>query len=104
MMSAPIEAIFEGGVFRPLQPIDLPEGERVQITVSSSDVDDDPAAHLPDIAIDLGVPDDPYTLPPLITDETERARLLQETVQEMKNHPLVGDPPPLTRDELHERR
>lgn len=103
-MNPRIEAIFEGGVFRPLQPIDLPEGERVQITVSATDVGDDPAARLPGIAIDLGEPDDPYTLPPLITDGTERARLLQETVQEMKQHPLVGDPPTLTRDELHERR
>ena len=47
---------------------------------------------------------DPYTLPPLVADETERARLLREIVQEMKNHPLSGNPPHLTRDELHGRR
>ena len=47
---------------------------------------------------------DPYTIPPLVTDEGERARLLQELVREMKQHPLTGDAPRLTRDELHERR
>ena len=28
-----IEAIYENGVFRPLKPVTLPEGEHVQITV-----------------------------------------------------------------------
>jgi hypothetical protein len=47
---------------------------------------------------------DPYTIPPTITDSTERARLLHDTVERMKANPLTGDPPRLTRDELHERR
>ncbi len=47
---------------------------------------------------------DPYTIPPTITDEAERARLLGEMVERMKANPLVGDPPRFTRDELHERR
>jgi predicted DNA-binding antitoxin AbrB/MazE fold protein len=29
----PIEAIFRNGVFEPLQPVDLPEGERVRLDV-----------------------------------------------------------------------
>ena len=47
---------------------------------------------------------DPYTLPALVTDKAERARLLQELVDDMANHPLTGNPPRLTREELHERR
>jgi predicted DNA-binding antitoxin AbrB/MazE fold protein len=33
-MSARINAVIEGGVFRPLQPVDIPEGEWVAITIS----------------------------------------------------------------------
>ena len=32
-MSKTIEAIYEKGVFRPLEPITLPEGEHVQVSV-----------------------------------------------------------------------
>ncbi len=32
-MSKTIEAVYEKGVFRPLEPISLPEGEQVQVTV-----------------------------------------------------------------------
>ncbi|MGH9898678.1 MAG: hypothetical protein ACRD4L_07510 [Pyrinomonadaceae bacterium] len=47
---------------------------------------------------------DPYTLPPLVTDEAERKRLLQELVQEMKSHPMTDNPPRLSREDLQERR
>jgi len=47
--------------------------------------------------------DDAYTLPPLVTDKEERARGLRELVEEMKSKPLMGNPPRLTREELHER-
>ena len=66
-MNARIDAVFEGGVFRPLGPVDIPEGECVAITIS-----------------------DPCAIPPLVTDEAERTRLLQELVREMKQHPLKG--------------
>jgi hypothetical protein len=58
-MSEAVEAIFENGVFRPLQPVELAEGERVKLTVTATDehADDDPAANLPALAIDLGPPD-----------------------------------------------
>jgi predicted DNA-binding antitoxin AbrB/MazE fold protein len=81
LMSAKIDAVFEHGVFRPLGPVDIREGEFVAITIS-----------------------DPYTVPPLVTDEAERARLLKELVREMKQHPLSGDAPHFTREDLHERR
>ena len=32
-MSKIIDAVYENGVFRPLEPVMLPEGERVQVTV-----------------------------------------------------------------------
>ena len=57
-MSEAVEAIFENGVFRPLKPVDLAEGERVKLTVTVADEGaDDPAANLLDIAMDLGIPD-----------------------------------------------
>jgi predicted DNA-binding antitoxin AbrB/MazE fold protein len=37
-MSKVIEAVYEHGVFRPLEPILLPEGEHVQVTVPDLDV------------------------------------------------------------------
>jgi predicted DNA-binding antitoxin AbrB/MazE fold protein len=33
-MSKVIEAVYENGVFRPLKPVLLPEGEHVHVTVS----------------------------------------------------------------------
>jgi predicted DNA-binding antitoxin AbrB/MazE fold protein len=33
-MQAPIPAVFENGVFRPLREIDLPEHQQVQLTVA----------------------------------------------------------------------
>ena len=33
-MTASVEAVYENGVFRPLQPVDLPEHQRVVVTVS----------------------------------------------------------------------
>jgi predicted DNA-binding antitoxin AbrB/MazE fold protein len=57
-MSQAIEAIYENGVFRPLMPIDLSEGERVQITVDKKeDWKNDPAANLTDLAVDTGIKD-----------------------------------------------
>ena len=36
-MSHQIEAVFEDGVFRPLQPVQLPEHHRVTLLLSASD-------------------------------------------------------------------
>jgi predicted DNA-binding antitoxin AbrB/MazE fold protein len=54
-MSEAVEAIFENGVFRPLKPVGLAEGERVKITVVERATD--PAADFSDIAVDMGIPD-----------------------------------------------
>ncbi len=36
-MGEPIEAVFENGVFRPLQPVNLPEQQRVILLLSESE-------------------------------------------------------------------
>jgi predicted DNA-binding antitoxin AbrB/MazE fold protein len=37
MMKKSVEAIYENGVFRPLEPVDLPEHQRVQVSVADED-------------------------------------------------------------------
>jgi predicted DNA-binding antitoxin AbrB/MazE fold protein len=32
-MNEPIKAVFEGGVFRPIEPVQLPEGVEVEVVV-----------------------------------------------------------------------
>ena len=36
-MKKSVEAIYEHGVFRPLEPVDLPEHQRVQLTVADEE-------------------------------------------------------------------
>jgi len=53
-----VEAIFENGVFRPLKPLNLEEGERVNLIISSANERADaPAADFSDLAVDTGIPD-----------------------------------------------
>lgn len=40
-MSQTIEAIYENGVFKPLSPVDLPEGARVRLEAEASPADAD---------------------------------------------------------------
>ncbi|MGI8410350.1 MAG: antitoxin family protein [Pyrinomonadaceae bacterium] len=51
-----VEAIYENGVFRPLQKVDLEEGEKVEIIINLS-LEKDPAETIPDLAIDTGISD-----------------------------------------------
>ena len=39
-MTRQIEAIYEDGVLRPLQPLDLPESEHLTVTITTSDKGD----------------------------------------------------------------
>jgi predicted DNA-binding antitoxin AbrB/MazE fold protein len=80
-MSETIKAIFQNGVFIPQQPCNLPEGSEVKLIVH-----------------------DPYTIQPEVTDPAERAALLKEIVQGMKDNPIPANAPRFTREELHERR
>ena len=58
VMSDRLEAIYENGVFRPLDKVNLPEGERVQITVVVADeTANDAAFNLGRIAEETGVSD-----------------------------------------------
>ena len=68
-----VTAIFENGVFRPLQAIDLPSSTQVRITIELS---------------------------PTETAKEEAWRKLQELWNTIK---IESDEPRLTRDELHER-
>ena len=60
-----IEAVYEKGVFRPMQKVDLEDGEKVEITIKSEAERDlayeipyiDSAADFSDITIDGGPPD-----------------------------------------------
>ncbi len=55
-----IEAIYEQGVFRPVEKIEMPEGERVKITIEitvKNEMEKDPAADFSDIAVDAGISD-----------------------------------------------
>jgi len=36
-MKKSVEAIYEDGVFRPLEPVDLPDHQRVQVSVADED-------------------------------------------------------------------
>ena len=36
-MKKSVEAIYEDGVFRPLEPVDLPEHQRIHVTVADED-------------------------------------------------------------------
>lgn len=40
-MSQPIEAIYEDGIFKPLKPVDLPEGTRVRVEAEDPPPDSD---------------------------------------------------------------
>jgi len=51
-----IEAIYEKGVFRPIQDVNLEEGDVVEITIRS-ETEKDPAESIPDLAMDLGISD-----------------------------------------------
>ena len=76
-MSTQIKAIFENGVFRPLDAVELPDGEQVELTVRPANgSSEDPAANLLDIARDLGIPGsgDQHRPLPLWPAETKRLR------------------------------
>jgi predicted DNA-binding antitoxin AbrB/MazE fold protein len=80
-MSQIIKAVFHNGAFVPQQPCNLPEGAEVELIIN-----------------------DPYTIPPQITDPEERKRVLSEVVESMRNNPFPENAPRFTREEIHERR
>ena len=51
-----VEAIYEKGVFRPIQKVDLEDGEKVEITIKS-EAERDSEYSIPDLAVDIGISD-----------------------------------------------
>ncbi|MDQ3130687.1 MAG: DUF104 domain-containing protein [Acidobacteriota bacterium] len=51
-----VEAIYENGVFRPLQKVNFQEGEKVEIIIKLPE-EKDSAEMIPDLAIDLEISD-----------------------------------------------
>jgi len=79
-MGQTIKAIYEKGHFIPHEPCDVPEGAEVELILQG-----------------------PALLPPQVSDEKERARILQEMVGRMRKNPIPEGASRLTREELHER-
>ncbi len=83
-MSLRLKAIYKDGTFVPIsngEKLNVSENAEVEITVH-----------------------DPKVVPPTPTSDEERERALRELMESWQQHPLRGDAPRLTRDELHERR
>ena len=83
-MSLRLKAIYKDGAFVPLtngEKLNVPENAEVELTVHN-----------------------PYVLPATATSEEERDLAVRELIESWEKHPLTGNPPRLTRDELHERR
>lgn len=83
-MSLKLKAIYKDGAFVP-----IPNGEKLNVSENAE--------------VEITV-HDPYVVPAKATSDEERERALRELMESWKQHPLRGDAPRLTRDELHERR
>jgi len=83
-MSVRLKAIYRDGAF-----VRVPNGEKLNVPENAE--------------VEITVPD-PYVLPPTAANDADRERALSELVESWQQHPLTGNPPRLTRAELHERR
>jgi len=83
-MSLRLKAIYKDGAFVP-----VPNGENVNVAENAE--------------VEITV-HDPYVVSATATSDEERERALRELIESWQQHPLIGDAPRLTRDELHERR
>ena len=81
-MSKIIEAIYEEGVLKPLEPLNLEEHTKVRIQMA------EPGSRV---------------ITPEITNPDEKARILKQVTQRMQQNPIPANAPSLTREELHER-
>lgn len=76
-----VKAIYRHGHFELTEPLNMPEGAEVALTISDADV-----------------------MPPEITDPEERQKIVDELLADMAGNPWPADAPRFTREELHERR
>ncbi len=74
---ARIRAVFRDGAFVPQVPLRLPNESEVELSIE---------------ALDSRLP------------ESERRPRLDQLLARMRSQSIQGDPPKLTRDQLHERR
>ena len=74
-MSQRLRATYQGGIFVPETPCDLPEGTGVDLIVHGATL-----------------------LPPEVTDPDERERILAGMIERMQKNPIPLDAPPLDRD------
>jgi len=72
-----IKAVYRDGTFVPRTPLRLPDESEVELSIEAID-----------------------TKP---VDELERQARLELLIARMRSQPIEGNPPKLTRDELHER-
>ena len=56
-----------------------------------------------DTEVELTI-DDPFTIPPEITDPDQKTKAIDEIVRSMQSNPIPANAPRFTREELHERR
>ena len=80
-MSRKLKALYQGGVFVPQEPCDVPEGSEVELIIHG-----------------------PLILAPEVKEAKERQHILRMVVERMRQNPLPVDVPGLTREALHERR
>jgi hypothetical protein len=76
-----IRAIFREGAFHPVVPCSIPEEAEVDLVVEAK----------------LACVSAPTSLP-------ERAQLLKQLTERMRNNPLPASAPRFSREQLHERR
>lgn len=76
-----LKALYQGGVFVPQEPCDVPEGSEVELIIRG-----------------------PLIIPPQVKTAKERQHILRMMIERMRQNPLPVDGPPLTREALHERR
>ena len=75
-----MKAIYRDGAFVPEVPCDIPEDARVELTVQG-----------------------PLSTPPAVTDPQERAKILAQVTERMRQNPIPEEAPRFSREELHER-
>ena len=75
------KAVYRGGAFLPETPCNLPEDAEVDLLVQG-----------------------PLLVPPSVTDPQQRAFILRQITERMKQNPIPAQAPRFTRDALHERR
>jgi len=79
-MAHKLKAVYQGGVFVPQEPCDIPEGLEVELIIQG-----------------------PLILPPEVKEDKKRQHILKMVVERMQHNPLPADAPRLTREALHER-